>query len=323
MRAVSTCQPCPNKTGALSVYAQHQNYLQGKNDDTNPRTAFIRDLKELQQWIEMGDQIIIGGDVNDHVFHQSITEAFEEHLVNVIFDKHDSADAPKTYLHSQEGRIIDGVWATPGIEVTRCGHQEPGQAQSNHSLLWLDVTFESALGHNPPLPQTPDARRLKLSNSKVTKKYLDVHEKEIHKNNLPARQFKLEASTTYGTPLIDHQKDEAEAIDYLRTKCMLKAERKCRKLKMGAVQFSPAIAQATAEIAFWDIAIKRKFPREETETQRERRLSSANPRRRKNISAKLWRRAKKAANITKPTKNMTKEEMMHERREAKKRYKDA
>ena len=60
LRVVGIHQPCPNKTGALSVYAQHQNYLQGKNDDANPRAAFIRDLKaELQQWIDMGDQIII------------------------------------------------------------------------------------------------------------------------------------------------------------------------------------------------------------------------------------------------------------------------
>lgn len=101
LRVVSIYQPCVNKTGDLSVYAQHKNYLQGVNDDTDHRAAFVRDLQvELQEWIDSGDQIIIGGDVNDSVFHQSITGMFEEYFENVMFEMHDPTDAPKTYLRS-------------------------------------------------------------------------------------------------------------------------------------------------------------------------------------------------------------------------------
>ena len=70
LRVVSIYQPCQNKTGERSVYAQHKHYLQGQNDDTEPREAFRRDLQqELQEWIDEGDQIIIGGDVNECIFH--------------------------------------------------------------------------------------------------------------------------------------------------------------------------------------------------------------------------------------------------------------
>ena len=36
LRVVSIYQPCTNKTGAQSVYAQQKNYFQSKNDDRDP-----------------------------------------------------------------------------------------------------------------------------------------------------------------------------------------------------------------------------------------------------------------------------------------------
>ena len=203
LRVVSVYRPCTNKRGPLSVYAQHQNYFQGINDDTDPIVAWLRDFKaELQEWIDAGDQIIVGGDINGSVFEQEIINIFEEHfMTNLIYERHDPTDAPKTYEESPEGRVIDGVWATPGIHAKRCGYLRPGLYQTKHSLISADITFDSALGHNPPLPPNPDARRLQLFNSKVTKKYLDKYEDEITKHQLPQRQFRLEASTTHGQPL--------------------------------------------------------------------------------------------------------------------------
>ena len=116
--------------------------------------AFLEDLQvEVQTWIDMGDQIVIGGDVNESVFHLSIQSLFEHfNMSNMIFDKHDSTNAPKTFFRSSEGRIIDGFWGTPGVEVTRCGYLGPGNFPGDHSLLWTDITFVSALGQDPPLP---------------------------------------------------------------------------------------------------------------------------------------------------------------------------
>ena len=72
--------------------------------------------QELEEWIEMGDNIVVAGDVNASVFHHSIVTLFDQfHMRNVIFDIHDLRHAPKTYYRAAEGRIIDGLWATPGI----------------------------------------------------------------------------------------------------------------------------------------------------------------------------------------------------------------
>ena len=89
-RFISIYQPCVNKQGEMSVYAQHKKYLQDHDDDRDPRRAFIEDFtQELGEWIEMGDNIVVGGDVNESVFHHTIASVFQQfHMRNVVFDMH-------------------------------------------------------------------------------------------------------------------------------------------------------------------------------------------------------------------------------------------
>ena len=304
-RFVSIYQPCRNTSGQMAVYAQHRETLQDNNDDREPRQAFLEDLKTaLIEWLDTGDHIVVGGDVNESVLHPSIVDLFTEcGLTNLIFDMHGSDGAPRSYYNTSEGRVVDGLWGTPGVEVVQCGYLEPGDFPGNHSLLWADITYNSVLGHNPPLPHVPAARRLKLHDSKVTKRYLKEYENLTTQHNLRARQFRLEASTTYGTPLTEAQTLEADAIDTLRTKCMLQAEHKCRKLHMGGVQFSPALDTLLKQLAFWECAITRR-----------RGLP---------IRPELWTRKKRAAQITTPTKNLSLDDMLQNLKSTKKAYREA
>jgi hypothetical protein len=115
-----------------------------------------------------------------------------------------------------------------------------------------------------------------------------------------------------GLPLTPEQAQAAKAIDILRTKCMLKAERWCRKLRMGAIQFSPTLAKAIKDLAFWDVALRPKFPTVHgSDPERQQRAQ---------LSSRLWRRKKKAAGIRYKIGNMSKEEMEHKQREAKEAY---
>ena len=79
LRAVSIHQPCANKDGVMSAWAQQKAYLQDQNDDRDPRSAFREDLqKQIQTWIDTGDQLMTGGDVNESVLHPSISSMFQE-----------------------------------------------------------------------------------------------------------------------------------------------------------------------------------------------------------------------------------------------------
>ena len=314
LRVVSIYQPCENKSGIVAVYAQHRRHLQNMKDDRDPRAAFKQDFRrELEEWINQGDHIIVGGDVNESIFHQSITDIFQEHgMVNAVFDRHSRQGAPTTYYRCNSNRIVDGMWVTPGITVHRSGYLEPKDFPGNHSLVWMDISYDDALGHNPPTPVSPAARRLKLGYSKTVDKYLKIYERLIDFHSLPQRQFTLEASTSYGVPLTAQQAQEAEAIDCLRTRCMLKAEKKCRKLRMGRVDFSPKLAKYLNQMAFWDVAIARRELKEKSRAARRRD--------RRKISSILWRRKKKAAKITKSTKDMSLPDMRAARRKAKSKY---
>ena len=79
-RTVSIYRPNKNKLGTLSVYAQHKRYLlQQTKDGRDPIDAWMEDFsKELQSWLNMGDQIVVQGNVNESVFHESIKNLFEE-----------------------------------------------------------------------------------------------------------------------------------------------------------------------------------------------------------------------------------------------------
>ena len=88
------------------------------------------------------------------MLHQDIQEMFERnHMVNVIASHHDLRSAPPTFMYGQD--VIDGLWATIGVTVSCCGYLAPGeQVPGDHSLLWMEVTYESMLRHFPILPFT-------------------------------------------------------------------------------------------------------------------------------------------------------------------------
>ena len=53
LRVVSIHQPCTNKDGVTSAWAQHKAHLQNINDDRNPRVAFREDLQQqIQEWVD-------------------------------------------------------------------------------------------------------------------------------------------------------------------------------------------------------------------------------------------------------------------------------
>ena len=59
-----------------------------------------------------------------------------------------------------------------------------------------------------------------------------------------------------GQSLNPQQQLEYEEVDTRKTQAMQKAERKCQKLKMGAVEWSPQLALSRALIAMWTAMVK-------------------------------------------------------------------
>jgi len=73
----------------------------------------------------------------------------------------------------------------------------------------------------------------------------------LQKYNLIEHAKVLWHNIQQGQPLSVDQMMEFKTLDALRTKGMNEAEKHCRKLKMGAVEWSPELTLARHQIAAW------------------------------------------------------------------------
>jgi len=195
---------------------------------------------------------------------------------------------------------MDGLWGTADILAVRCGYLEPKEMEGGHSAIWVDISFTNALSHNPPTHSTPQVRHLQMSQLATVKKYLRIYKADILKHDLPGRQFCLEASTQPGVPLTAAQAKEAKDIDLLKTKAMLRAQKKCKHLYMGTVSFSGAVDLPCKPIQFWSTAIRcRKGCK---------------------VSVNLWKQQKKKARVDVSVRGMTDEDLDAQLRLARRDY---
>jgi len=122
----------------------------------------------------------------------------------------------------------------------------------------MDISYNFALGHNPPLPSNPDTNHLQLHQPPTGKKCLKTYKAEAVKHALPTRQFNLEQSTSVGVSLSPTQQLEVIEIDTLKTKAMLRASSKCRKVYLGKVSFSEAVDVPKRLLIFCQTAMHRR-----------------------------------------------------------------
>jgi exonuclease III len=310
LRIVSFYRPCLGGTGEMTVTAVQRRCLQDKDDHRDPRQAFLEDLKrDIDSWTAAGDALVLCGDINQDILSPQIVNFFESAgLRHLIFSKHDSSLAPPTYYRATR-TAVDGIWASPSLDLVRGGYLPKLAFPGDHLPIWFELSYHQAFGHSLPKIWKPQARRLQLRDPRCVKRYNRFLRKFLLEKQLPQRQFALESdlhhhATTTGVYSLDaDQQTEAWNIDVETTKCMLKAEKRCRKLHMGGVLFSEETMLPRYAIAFWQLAIKR-------------RKGEA-------ISTRQWSRFKQKANISTTTVTMSIEDMQAALAAASTAYKDA
>jgi hypothetical protein len=255
-RIISVYVPClAQKFGCRKVYCQQQKALLKSGLKSSVLETFWEDLWEkVDNWREQGDQIIIGGDWNTDVRDEKILEQFRKRsLVPAITTKHGS-QGPGTY--SGGNNPIDEIFCSSSIDVKAAGYFAHGTATGDHRPLWIDITKSSTLGTNMSKLPAFNARRLKCQDPRVVARYNKVLEDFLTKHGVYNRIYNL--FRNFQSPLTPPQKVEYEALDYLREKGMKLAEKKCRKLKMGGVKWSPTLQKARLTILYYKLCLARK-----------------------------------------------------------------
>lgn len=257
VRVITAYRPCKNKENVTSTYEQQRLYYQRQGENPCPRTAMIDDLcKEIKKSMEKGEQIVLTLDANEDIRSGYARDKFTAlNLIEINIHRHGN-DAPATY--NRGSKPIDGIFVSTTLIHSRCGYLAHGDTPTgcDHRALYIDLYTSAAFGNSIPTHK-PSIRRMKCNDPRVVKRFNDVYSKFLSDHNLYDRSATLQEQAQHG-PFTPAMAQEWEAIDSLRMEGTEKADKKCRKLKMGAVPWSPEIAKVRQKVKVWGL-IKRRM----------------------------------------------------------------
>ena len=306
VRVISAYRPVRNARGSSSVWNQQLSWIHEKGLDTNPHKLFHSDLLQaLKKWLDEGDQIWLGIDINDSAISGAFATSLKDlGLVNLIETHHGSNIPHSCSRGAVSNDPIDSIFVSSTLRDGRSGMLSFDESPSdNHRVLWHDISEASLFGHSLHQQVIPSKRRLQTRDPRVMRKYLDAYKKFCDQHKIIERASILHARTLQPHySWTDNDTLEWEAIDALRVQGMKAAEKSCRHLYCGAVPWSPELHLASMRIRLWLLLI--------------RKLSG------RKVDTKYLRRvAKKAANAVPVTASTTLRQAEQQLLEAKQHYK--
>jgi hypothetical protein len=101
----------------------------------------------------------------------------------------------------------------------------------------------------------PQARRLQCKGPHCADNFIRVLEQHIDKHDLVITAIALDKRFDF--PLSPEDQQQYEQLDKLRCEGVIQAERKCHKLHMGQVAYSPTVQFHICSINAWNLLIKK------------------------------------------------------------------
>ena len=238
-RVVCGYNPCYNKNGgSRTTYQQHRRYfIRKEKDDTCPRRRFREDLeKQLKSWRESGERLIVCMDANEHIYEKSIGKMLtnEDGLaMREVVGDFTGKRLGATFFRGTTP--IDGVWATPDVEVVGACVMPCGYGIGDHRLFCVDFRTSSLVGAEPPRVIRAAARRLNTEIPRVENKYTDNLEANFARHRIIERTVEAQRSSKSKSEV----KRRLDNIDVEARQYMAHSEKKCRRIKSGRIPFSP------------------------------------------------------------------------------------
>jgi hypothetical protein len=170
-------------------------------------------------------------------------------LVEVRSAQHPHSPPRATCNKNTQAIPVEGIWASPSLDCSSAGYLRFGEiiiGKTDHCLIWADFTYESASGFQPPERSYTAPQRLTLNDPRVVKKYNRVLRHEHNRLRLGTRSFALQSTVPLGLTPAHHK--EYQTIAHLDDCARKHANKKCRKLRMGALKFSDSLKIARGTI---------------------------------------------------------------------------
>ena len=246
------------KSSFNSVYCQHKRYLINKKQDlADPRTAFRRDFfQRLYSLKNQGDRLIICIDANDNLvggkLHRGLCQLG---LIPAICTRHRHQNPPPTYHRGS--KLIDGIYTSPGFQITAAGYSSFTDSPGDHRALWIDINYTTLFTNKQKIPRPP-FRRLSNANTRTTAKFTMTLKK-----NLTSTTFLKKANnilhlihSSPSSTLTPPSKGTYEHLDTLLCDAMFLAEHSYRPNYQGKILWSPPVTYPGKKIKLFKLISK-------------------------------------------------------------------
>ena len=235
-----------------TVFMQRERFLKKCNVSICPRSHFIQDLIQFITGV-LGDnnKVILAADINEHVIDGVLPRALKN--LGMIEAHVKKFDLPGPASHITGSKPIDGIWVSHDVTPTEVSVFPHRFGVGDHRVILVDFNLNQIIQQSVKIC-SPSMRRLICENEKSVENYNSLASALLKSNKIQQRLEQLEAS--FNSTDRDRWCVKLNMIDEQITEILLHAEKKCRKLRTGEVEYSPEVSEASEKWYAWRMALK-------------------------------------------------------------------
>jgi len=153
---------------------------------------------------------------------------------------------------------IDGVWLSNGVPVQACSWTSFSDSPGDHRAAIVDFDLVALLGQPRLKVCRPPARRLVCTLLATRDRYIALLTAFLEKHQFLSKLYKLYTSTDPRSPHLHSFSHTYEHLDHIRIEGMRYAEKRCRRLRMGLLAYSPTLMLLRHRQTLWSLVCKKK-----------------------------------------------------------------
>ena len=241
---VAYCPGRSRREGLKTVYQQHMRYIQHHQLDLTPYQLFVDDLaKQVTCWIKAGERILLLMDANEHITNGLIHARLTSKEVGLQEISHRSWGDTPPHTHINGSLPIDGIFASPELELTHCLHLSFHESVGDHRTMIVEISTRSLLGQHQSSIVRPTTRRLTTKQPRSVSQYNSCFLEQCHIHRARERTDKLMSAVgAEQYPVSDTISTKIMGLHTQMDEIRTRSERDCRKILKPCVSFSPVIA---------------------------------------------------------------------------------
>ena len=122
---------------------------------------------------------------------------------------------------------------------------------------FVDIPFQALIGEEKLKVARPQAHCLNCGLPKARRKYVSFVKKQFAIHRIQERLFHIQG-TRQQDRLTPQQEEAMTKIDQQRAEIMKAADKRCRKLCMGEVDFSPTMVKLSQRLGLYKLILLKK-----------------------------------------------------------------